>query len=119
MDTDMWLGDSGDECRCGGSGGLAGSAARTSDRCSVSGVGAVTVFFAGDSSLRMLDAFGKIDRLMPIVAGTGRFENRGNSLLKSGAQISDGSGRRFFAMSRKKVLELDQRVLWVRMIEWE
>src|ERR1700730_4905233 len=29
---------------------------------------------------------------MPIVAGTGRFENRGNSRLKSRAQIYDGSG---------------------------
>jgi hypothetical protein len=38
---------------------LAGSAARASDRCSVSGVGAVTVFFPGDSSLRMLGTFGK------------------------------------------------------------
>jgi len=54
----MRLGDSGDECQSG-SGGLAGSAARASDRCSVSGVGAVTVFFPGDSSLRVLDAFGK------------------------------------------------------------
>jgi hypothetical protein len=54
----MRLGDSGDEWRYG-SGGLAGSVARASDCCSVSGVGAVTVFFPGDSSLRMLDASGK------------------------------------------------------------
>jgi len=43
----------------------------------------------------------KIDRLMPIVAGTGRLENRGNSRLKSRAKIFDGSWRRFFHVSRK------------------
>jgi hypothetical protein len=59
---------------CRGVSSLAGSAARASDRCSVSGVGEVTVF-----SRRQLvphaRCIRKIDRLMPIVAGTGRFEN--------------------------------------------
>ncbi len=102
-------GDSGDECRCG-SGGLAGSAARASDRCSLSGVGEVTVFFSRRQLVPYARCIRKIDRLMPIVAGTGRFENRGNSRLKSRAQIFDGSWRRFFLVRRKNFALGIQRV---------
>ncbi len=43
----------------------------------------------------------KIDRLMPIVIATKQIVGRGISRLKSKAQISDGSARRFFVVRRK------------------
>jgi hypothetical protein len=45
----------------------------------------------------------KIDQLIPIVAETEQIPNRRNSPLNSRAQISDGSGRRFFIASRKNL----------------
>jgi hypothetical protein len=45
----------------------------------------------------------KIDRSMPIVAETQQILNRRNSPLNSRAEISDGSGRRFFVVRRKNL----------------
>jgi hypothetical protein len=42
-----------------------------------------------------------IDQSMPIVAETEQIAERRNSPLNSRAQISDGSGRRFFIVCRK------------------
>ena len=52
----------------------------------------------------------KIDQLMPIVAEIEQISSRRNSRLKSRAQISDGSGRRFFLVRRKKFALENQRV---------
>jgi hypothetical protein len=43
----------------------------------------------------------EIDRLIPIVAETEQIVDRRNRRLKSRAQISDGSARRFFVVRRK------------------
>jgi hypothetical protein len=47
--------------------------------------------------------FKKIDRLMPIVAETEQIADRRNLCLKSRAQFSDGSERRFFVARRKNL----------------
>jgi hypothetical protein len=63
----------------------------------------VTVFFgvAGvDPSAAISE---KIDRSMPIVLETEQIADRRNSSLNSRAQISDGSGIRFFGMRGKKL----------------
>lgn len=45
----------------------------------------------------------KIDRLTPIIRKSERIADPRNPPLNSGAQISDGSLRRFFVASRKKL----------------
>jgi hypothetical protein len=59
--------------------------------------------FTGGPTTLSRPTTSKIDQLMPIVAETEQIPNRRNSLLKSRAQISDGSGRRFFLVRRKKL----------------
>jgi hypothetical protein len=54
--------------------------------------------FRAQTDNAVLAADLKTDRLMPIVAETERIPNRPNSTLDSRAQISDGSGRRFFLL---------------------
>jgi hypothetical protein len=51
----------------------------------------------------------EVYRLMPIVDETTTIADRRNSRLKSRAQVSDGSGRRFFAM-QGLIFLLGQRV---------
>jgi hypothetical protein len=67
------------------------------------------VFFARrDDTVLHWDS-GEIDQSIPIVAETEHIPNRRNSRLKSRAQISDGSARRFSSCAEKLTL-LDQCV---------
>jgi hypothetical protein len=63
--------------------------------------------------------FEKIDRSPPIVAEIELTPNGRNSLLKSGARISDGSGRRFFVVRKKYLRRKISALRWLRTIEWE
>jgi hypothetical protein len=56
---------------------------------------------------------------MPIGAGTGQNPNRRNSRLKSRAQISDGSVRRFFIVHGKTLLYQIKALGFLKTIEWE
>src|SRR5438067_417559 len=61
----------------------------------------VTVFFSARRFGLHSLGFKKIDRTSAIVAETEQIPNRGNSSLSSRAQISDGSGSRFFFVRGK------------------
>jgi hypothetical protein len=61
----------------------------------------------------------QIDQLMPIVAETSEFSNRGNSRAKSRAGISDGSRRRFFVANGKNFHRYINALPCFKMIEWE
>jgi hypothetical protein len=69
----------------------------------------VTVFFGNCRYGSVGGRQKKIDRLIPIVAETEQIVDRRNWYLKSRAQISDGSARRFFVV-RRKIALLNQRV---------
>lgn len=58
----------------------------------------LTVFSVEVDSGGFAADLSKIDRLSAIAAETEQIPNRGNSPLNSGAQISDGSGSRFFVV---------------------
>jgi len=64
----------------------------------------VTVFlgWAGERSLSA--SISKIGQLMPIVSETDQIADRQNFSLNSRAQISDGSARRFFGVSKRRLL---------------
>jgi hypothetical protein len=61
----------------------------------------MTVFLAEHGITACLVRTSKIDRSIPIVAETEQILNRQISPLKSRAQISDGSPRRFFVVRGK------------------
>jgi hypothetical protein len=61
----------------------------------------VTVFFENCRYGSVGGRQKEIDRLIPIVAETEQIVDRRNWCLKSRAQVSDGSARRFFAVRRK------------------
>jgi len=63
----------------------------------------VTVFFGAADVDQSAARQKKIDRSMSIVAEAKQIPNRRNSLLKSRAQISDGSERRFFLVRGKSL----------------
>jgi len=55
----------------------------------------LTVFSASNPMARFSPKISKIDRLKPIVSEIEQISDRGNSLLKSRAGFSDGSGGGF------------------------
>lgn len=66
-----------------------------------------------------LAATPRIDRLVPIVAGTEQIVDRRNSRLKSRARTSDGSTRRFFFISKKNCTVRSAHYHGSKTIEWE
>jgi hypothetical protein len=63
----------------------------------------LTVFFGRNSAAVRAADSERIDQWMPIVRETERALNQRNSSLNSRAEISDGSGRRFFVVRRKNL----------------
>ena len=61
----------------------------------------LTVFLAGERMTTWSVAMPEIGRLIPVVAETEQIRNRGNCLVKSRAQVFDGSARRFFVVHGK------------------
>jgi hypothetical protein len=61
----------------------------------------------------------KIGRLSAIVVEASEHLNRGNSPSNSRAQISDGSGRRFFMVCRKNLCAEFNALRSLGTIEWE
>lgn len=66
-----------------------------------------------------LAAAPRIDRLVPIVAGTEEIRNCGNSPLNSRARFSDGSQRRFFGTRRINLYRSIKALPCFKTIEWE
>jgi hypothetical protein len=63
----------------------------------------LTVFFGRNSAAVRAADSERIDQWMPIFRETERALNQRNSSLNSRAEISDGSGRRFFVVRRKNL----------------
>jgi hypothetical protein len=68
---------------------------------------------------RLSQAIPKVGQTIPIVAETDQIANRGIFRLKSRAQISDGSGRRFFVAGMKSLRREIKALRYSRTIEWE
>ena len=69
----------------------------------------LTVVFAAEPTTLSQPTTSKIDQLMPMVGETVQSPNRRSSPLKSRAQISGGSGSRFFALRGKNCAENSSR----------
>jgi hypothetical protein len=82
------------------------------------GVAVVTVFFSAKPMTPLSLQILKIDRSTPIVPETEQILNRRNSLLKSKAQISDGSGSRPWPYPEKFAPKISA-LRCLRMTEWE
>jgi hypothetical protein len=80
---------------------------------------ALTVFSARRLTAPLWRELREIDRLMPIVVETEQILNRPNSLLRSRAQISDGSWSRFLRTRRKHLHCYTKALPYLRIIEWE
>jgi hypothetical protein len=79
---------------------------------------APTVFFDWSDAI-ILAEIPKTDRLIRIVGETQQIPNRRISPLNSRAQISDGSGRRFFVVRGKSLRCQINALPWRKTIEWE
>jgi hypothetical protein len=63
----------------------------------------VTVFFFERTANAIWSAHSRNRPMMPIVSETEQIRNWRNLLLKSRAEISDGSTRRFFVVRRRNL----------------
>jgi hypothetical protein len=78
-----------------------------------------TAFFSLFDRTIFLREMSEIDRLVPIVAETTQILNCRDFPLNSRAQISDGSGRRFFVVRRKNLRLEFNALRSLKNIEWE